>query len=124
MERKLFSKYDIFLFAAILLSAGICFLLLRASGGARKSVEIYADSERIYEIDCASLSAPEEYQVNAVVIEVTSEGALVKSSPCPDQLCVQRGRLEENGDTAVCAPQRVVVKILGSEKKQDDAIVY
>jgi len=34
-----------------------------------------------------------------------------KEADCPDKICVKTGWLEKPGDTAVCLPNRVVVKI-------------
>lgn len=124
MTRKFFSKYDSILLLVIFLIAGVVYFLPRFFAEDQKTVEIYADTALVEQIDCSQLLKPTEYEINGVVIEVSSAGARILSSPCPDQICVRQGELRENGDTAVCAPQRVVVKMTTKEKKQQDAIVY
>lgn len=124
MNRKFFSKYDSILLLVIFLIAGVVYFWPRFFAEDQKTVEIYADTALVEQIDCSQLLNPTEYEINGVVIEVSSAGARILSSPCPDQICVRQGELRENGDTAVCAPQRVVVKITTKEKKQQDAIVY
>ena len=108
----------------IFLIAGVVYFWPRFFAEDQKTVEIYADTALVEQIDCSQLLKPTEYEINGVVIEVSSAGARILSSPCPDQICVRQGELRENGDTAVCAPQRVVVKMTTKEKKQQDAIVY
>lgn len=49
------------------------------------------------------------------VTEVVVGGgrALIKSSPCSDQLCVGWGEIHKKGQVLLCAPNRVSVRIEG-----------
>ena len=55
----------------------------------------------------------EEASNDGTVIEVGPAGAAFVSSPCPDQVCVEAGLCDRVGETAVCLPQRVSIRIVG-----------
>lgn len=57
------------------------------------------------------------------VIEITSEGVRFAESDCPDQVCVRTGTLTRAGQSAVCLPNRVIVRLTGAEAPAVDAIV-
>ena len=61
-------------------------------------------------------------EVGGVVIEIKDGRARVAGSPCRDQLCVKAGWLSKSGESAVCLPQRVVIRIGGQSGV--DGIAY
>jgi len=42
-----------------------------------------------------------------------------EDADCPDHVCVRTGWLSEKGDTAVCIPNRTMIKITGEKSKVD-----
>jgi len=57
-------------------------------------------------------------------IEIKGKKVRVISSPCPEKICVKMGWKSKNGETIVCVPNKVVVKIISASQKEDvDAIV-
>ena len=124
MNRTCFQKKDWLLLGGILLTALLLTAALRLFGGDGRVVEIYADGQLVEQIDCRSLTDSRQIEVNGVQVEVSPAGARVLSSVCPDQVCVAAGLLQHSGDMAVCAPQRVVVKLTGTAPDAPDAVVY
>lgn len=57
------------------------------------------------------------------VIEITSGGVRFAESDCPDQVCVRSGLLTRAGQSAVCLPNRVIVRLTGAEAPAVDAVV-
>lgn len=56
-------------------------------------------------------------------IEVKDGKVRMLESDCPDKLCVGMGWAEKTGDSIVCVPNRVVIKMTGpTEKKNVDTI--
>jgi hypothetical protein len=55
--------------------------------------------------------------------EVTVEGGTVcvSGSPCPEHLCMAMGRISSPGETVVCVPNGVVVRVLGRPPGRTDA---
>ena len=49
--------------------------------------------------------------VNTLVIE--DGRAFIESADCPDCLCVKQGRISEEGQSVICLPHKVVVRIEG-----------
>ena len=58
-------------------------------------------------------------EVNGAVIELDKDGAHFVSSPCPDKICVNKGIIKRAGESAVCLPQRVSVRIEGGDSEID-----
>lgn len=48
-----------------------------------------------------------------VVVEITREGAAFVEADCPDQTCKKSGRIRRAGETAVCLPARVSIRVEG-----------
>ncbi len=57
------------------------------------------------------------------VIEITPGGVRFAESDCPDQVCVRSGLLTRAGQSAVCLPNRVIVRLTGAEAPAVDAVV-
>lgn len=57
------------------------------------------------------------------VIEVEGQKVRMLKSACPDKLCVSMGWIESEGETIVCLPNRVAIKIVESPKgRRIDAV--
>ena len=57
--------------------------------------------------------------MNGAVIELDKDGAHFVSSPCPDKICVNKEIIKRAGESAVCLPQRVSVRIEGGDSEID-----
>lgn len=57
------------------------------------------------------------------VIEVTARGVRFAESDCPDQVCVRSGLLTRAGQSAVCLPNRVIVRLTGAAAPEVDAVI-
>jgi hypothetical protein len=55
-------------------------------------------------------------------VEISEKGVRVLDSPCPYKLCVKSGAIDRSGETLVCLPNRVVVRITGDGKEAVDAV--
>ncbi len=87
------------------------------SGGARQ-VEITVDG-RLYAVyplnEIKSAKAVEiqtEFGYNRV--EITREGARVADADCPDKLDVRAGWITQPGQSLICLPNRLVVRLTGA----------
>lgn len=52
-------------------------------------------------------------------IQVEGKTVRFSASSCPDQVCVRTGTLTRAGQTAVCLPNRVIVRLSGGETEVD-----
>ncbi len=56
-------------------------------------------------------------------IEISSGKARIVSSPCLQKVCVHKGWINKPGEVVICAPNRIIVKIIGeSENQSVDAV--
>ena len=56
-------------------------------------------------------------------IEVRGESIRIKGANCYDQVCVQFGFLSKPGETAVCLPHKLVVKVESTAGEQLDEMI-
>lgn len=116
--RKLFYKKDIaiFLVLLVLVLAGFFAVWIYRSTGNSRIAVIEHKSVEINRINLDKVSQSDIIFINGgdgcrVEIEVQNGRICVRSSSCPDKVCVNCGWLYEKGDTAVCLPNSVVVRI-------------
>ncbi len=129
-KRKYFTPWDLLLLAVVLFAfvLGIILLVCGPSEGELTAV-VSVRGEVYCEIPLASVSEPYELTIEGdetAVLSVSSEGVAFKSSDCPDKLCVNTGLLTQSGESAVCLPARVSVKLVSdsnTDTNAPDAIV-
>ena len=56
-------------------------------------------------------------------IEIRGESIRIKGANCYDQVCVQFGFISKSGETAVCLPHKLVVKVESTAGEQPDDII-
>ena len=56
-------------------------------------------------------------------IEVRGESIRIKGANCYDQVCVQFGFISKPGETAICLPHELVVKVESTAGEQPDEMI-
>ncbi len=69
------------------------------------------------------LSETSEFSINGITFSVNKNSISVVSSPCPDKICVKTGEIKRNGETIICLPKKVSVRIISDDKNSADIIV-
>lgn len=98
---------------ALLAGIALVLLLLFQSGKAAAKAEIYKDGALITTV---ALDMDKTFTLPAIQgmeFEIKSHAIRIAKSDCHDQICVQSGFLRTPWQTAVCLPNRVVVKLVG-----------
>ncbi len=99
---------------------GGCLLLLLWSwrdageGRPRRLVVVHPGGRMLLRLPSAasgSVRIAVRGRMGDTIVEVSSKGARIVSSPCPLHLCISRGWLLEPGDTAACVPNGVVIRL-------------
>ena len=111
---------DLYLFCGCLLAAlllGGLWLLLRQAGGVviveqngREMARYALSEDRTVRIKGAA-------GYNLLVIE--NGEAWIMEADCPNRLCVQTGRIRYGGQSIVCLPHRLAVRIAGGASGLD-----
>jgi len=105
-----------------LVVAGLALLLVPASGDAPAGALIQGPGAFVAFV---SLTEEATYTVagplGETIVEVRAGAVRVASSPCPHKTCVSMGWISEPGQTVVCVPNGVVVRVLGEGASRLDA---
>ena len=126
-EKRFLSPLGLMLCGLLVLAAGVLYLgLSLAPQGTRAIVE--KSGVVVLERDLSQLTEPETFTLEGeqniqVTVELSPQGAAVVATCCPDQVCVRTGTLTKAGETAVCLPARVTLRLEGGGDSVD-ATVY
>lgn len=123
-------KGDIILTLSMVAVIAVSFVAVRmfrnAGENTGKIAVIKQNDKVIKTIDLQAVNGPVRVEIlgeynNIVLME---EGRIrFESASCPDHVCVRTGWLSRRGDTAVCLPNRSIIKIEG--KAEDvDGVTY
>lgn len=116
-------KFDIILMSVLIIAitVTIAIFALNQSDGAYAVVIEDGKETATYPLDTnvrISIANGESY--NVLVIE--NNTARIESASCPDKLCVKQHTVSKNGQSLVCLPNKVVVKIVSEIDSETDFI--
>lgn len=120
----LFRKRDLLVFLLAVILAGAGFLQWLPKSGAPVAV-IEQDGKEVRRVELSSIIQPEtlvlEGEFSVTVLLEPGQVSIVHSD-CPDQICVNTGVLTRSGQSAVCLPARVAVRIVGETQSGVDGM--
>ncbi len=109
---RLFRIWDVLLILVLLVLVGLTiYFALAPRDGA--FAEIYVDGKLYKRV---SLSNDTTIQLEHLTVEVANGKVRVIDADCPDKICEKRGTIGKVGQSVVCLPNRVVVKITGKSE--------
>ncbi len=113
---------DIILIISVLV-ASVTFILIFGSASSDTGLaDIYRNGEHLAELD---LSSPgESFRLeDGTVVAVDREGVFVQTSVCSDGFCKRTGHINRSGQTIICLPERIVIRIRGNSSGSEvDAV--
>lgn len=96
------------------------FALVWTPGGRADSVSVWVAGEQRHSLP---LSQDRRIEVSGPlgesIIEIRDRRVRVIESPGPRKICVRVGWMEAAGESAVCLPNQVVVRLEGGERRFD-----
>ena len=106
---SLFRIWDVVIVVLLLLLVALtlCFALGSAKGA---SAEIYLGGKLYRRVD---LSKDCEIDLEHLTVIVEKVAIRVCDADCPDKICEERGAISKAGQTIVCLPNRIVIKVVG-----------
>ena len=111
-------RNDLALALAVLALAAVLWLFTRP-GGSGAWVVVTVDSVEVgryaLEEDAAVTIGEADYNV----LEISGGQAAVVAANCADHTCVRTGWISREGETIVCLPHRLVVRIQGDSGELD-----
>lgn len=117
-EFRLFRKRDLLVFLAAVLIAALGFLSWIPRGDDAPVAVIEQNGQELRRIDLSQVTEMEEIHLGGdipVTIQVGPGEISIAESACPDQICVNTGVLTRPGQSAVCLPARVAVRMIGED---------
>ncbi len=111
-KRKLIA--DLLLIGALLVVALSVFLVIELTRADGVCVQVSVDGHVVAEYP---LSEDGEYSLNGGtnLLVISGGEAYMKYADCPDGLCIGQGRVSRAGQTVVCLPNRVMIKVVGGD---------
>ena len=122
-KTKLIKRNDMIIVISVIIISLI--ILAFSTPGGNAVAEVYKDGSLIYSEELGKIKQKENIALgNGVVIHTDKNGICFLESDCTTKECVRCGMLSSPGDTAVCIPNRTVIKITGSRGNSTDAVSY
>ncbi len=119
MKEKKSLKQDIILISAFVLIGLLILLFVFFTGQNGKSVEVSVDGKTVGLYDLNTDRKVEIQGLNGKNYLVIENGeAYMEKAECPDGLCVNMGKISRQGQSIICLPNKVVVKIVGDEAEE------
>ncbi|MBF1045832.1 MAG: NusG domain II-containing protein [Peptostreptococcus sp.] len=116
-------KRDIILFGivAILIVQGVLINKYMNSGqGAR--VEVYVENKlyNTYPLDKDQKISIKEKNARINNIHIHDKGVEMTKANCPDKVCIHTGFIDKPGQSIVCLPHKINIKIISDDDSQLD----
>lgn len=121
-SRNFISKKDIILITAIIIFALFFYFIYSNMFTSSGNVEIMYNGKTV---ETHQLTENTVFSVNYapnVKIEIKDGKVKVISSDCPDKVCVNTGTISKAGQTIVCLPNKLTVRIIPDGSGPDTAI--
>lgn len=119
INRRKMNRRDWILAAALIAAAAVLYLIFHFSGrgtGNRICVRIDGTVRGTYSL-AEDRTIPVETQYGKNVIVISGGQAYMKEADCPDHYCMQQGKIDQENETIVCLPHRLVVEVISGDAK-------
>ncbi len=112
-------KRDMILLGVFVVTGLLILLFVLLTGQNGKSVEVSVDGKTVGIYDLNTDRKVEIQGLNGKNYLVIENGeAYMEKAECPDGLCVNMGKISRQGQSVICLPNKVVVKIVGNEAEE------
>ena len=108
-----FKKNDLILVLLVFAAAGIFF-----------SGHLFTSQKSAGVVETLDLQKERAFKINGGTNTVQIENGKVKmaAANCPDQICVHQKAISRNGESIICLPNKIVLKIVDGEEAELDAV--
>lgn len=122
MKLKRNDKILIVVILGLVIVWGVFSLLRGQKPGSQ--VEVQADGKvfGVYDLNQDQEILITGAQGGANLLIIKDGYASITEASCPDKLCVHQKDIRADGQTIVCLPNKVVVKVIGGEAPEVDAV--
>lgn len=117
-------KFDFIIIIFLVLVAVVSLVMFNRGKTEGGYVEIVVDKEtkEIFPLDVnKEYTISDDNHINK--IKIADGKVWVTEASCPDKLCVKQGKIDKDGQSIICLPNKVVVKIVSDKTNDVDAVV-
>ena len=112
-------------FIIVISSIGV-FAYMNIVKGSHHIAEIKQDGKVIRTVDRDKVEPPEEIKIankyGYNIIRIENGRIRIIDADCPDKLCVKTGWITESGQSVICLPHKLIIKIQGGSKEIDENV--
>lgn len=122
---RLLKKQDVVLIAVLLAFAGALGLWFQFRPAGSLTAVVEENGKVVQRIDLDRQTGAEEIDLGGQYhVKLLAEPGTISflSSDCPDKICIRTGKLTRPGQSAVCLPARVSVRLESQKKADFDAV--
>jgi hypothetical protein len=117
-------KKDLILAGVILIIAIGALIILNLNKKEGSTVIVKVDGKVYKEF---SLDVDATYEIEGAnggtnLLVIKDGYAEITEASCPDKICVEQKKIDKDGETIVCLPNRVVLEINSNKENEIDAI--
>ena len=122
---SIFTKGDKIVVASVLLLALLVYIVFTfcITLSPPSKVEVFVDGNIYASYNLQNFTEEKEIEIKSQfgtnVLEISPDGARMLSASCPDKRDVRDGKITKSGQTLICIPNRVMVKLLGNNDEVD-----
>lgn len=116
-------KFDFIVIIAFILVAVISWIAISfiyEADGAFVEVTVDGKIQNVYPLD-----EDGEYRIETDAfintIQIKDGMVFMKEANCPDKLCVKQGKITKDGQSIICLPHRMVVRVVSEQEDIVDA---
>ena len=116
--RKFFTKYSLFLCLICIGLVLLIFTLIYKKDGTYVVIYINGNISKSFDISEDITYDIDEFGNNTLIIK---DGyAWINTANCPDKLCVNCGKISKSGESIICLPNKVVIRIESNIPNEED----
>ncbi len=127
---KSLTKFDKLIVVIVLITAlavYVCFAFTVVDSSPR-TVEVFVDGELFGVYNLSEITDEQYVKIQSAfgenTLKLTSTGAEMTEASCKDKRDIKNGKISKCGQTIICAPNRVMVKLTGDKKPEVDRVTY
>lgn len=122
MENKVFRKKDLVIILPCLLIVGLILLWYNQQPSAAGIAVVEKEGKEVCRIDLGKQKKEEIINVGGkmnVKLKVEPGAISFYRSDCPDKTCIRTGKISKPGQSAVCLPGKVSVRIVSGNNSSN-----
>lgn len=124
-------KWDVIIIAALIIISFIPEGVMSISNINRHNtlyVEVYSEGKLYKKLplnkDSGDTSITIDNELGENIIEINNEQVKIIDADCHDKICVKAHAISKPGESLICLPHKLVVRIIGEGKQETDEVSF